>query len=256
MKTHQILACGPWNTPDIEITISQKMAVDTKSKNIISRLWEKHILTHPLDFNSQLLSLCNWTNRSGRLHLELGFTDYATYIATKEIDSSDKKSKVEKAQPLGMCLIIRTSDKRYIFTKRSESASQSAGKGYLIGGYIEPIETEGVIFGNAEREIREEINVDEKHISSLNVLWLAYNNNHPHPELFVSVDLSIASSDINNLWLSAKDKNESKNIYFLSPEEISHDFMHDFFRGRMSASLELVLEHFDFTNSSIRPVYL
>lgn len=213
----KILLLGNWDISKVKTKIKGTYLPNKKIKKHISKNWNNYIKKYPQAFNGQMARLIKWQEKDKLLNLQFELTDYATYVATRDKNLIHSYSPSDRANPLGITMIILTSDNKYIIGRRSLLADQNPGKLYFIGGYIQTDISQNkknILKNSILNEIKEELNLDKKHIDKITVKCLAYNQIYYHPEIFVEIKLNISRNIVNKKYRQAKDTKEIDKLFF------------------------------------------
>jgi hypothetical protein len=176
----QVLAQGlPYRHLDIEIFFSstfRKMLGVQKTE--VGLHWQKHLKTHPHDFNGKLLSVKAIKETHSNVYISTRTCHFAEFkwsrqfCQGKRIDiNSSKPLDHEYPLPLSVGPIVRTvPDRKHpngciVVSIRGNTAIESGQAGFIPSGYFSPIEDCKVVdgmkmafpFRAALREMREEM---------------------------------------------------------------------------------------------------
>lgn len=218
-----MLIIGSWNSSKILLNLKGKYKPEPRLRKYISDCWSKYIERYPKTFNGPMARLLAWKSDKSELKLFLEKTDYSSYIASRDADFTNKFSEKDRANPLGVAIIITTSDHKLIVGRRSLLADQNAGRLYFIGGYLHvggASKRVNLLEQTVISEIKEELNIDKKNIASMFIKCLAYETIYYHPEIFVSVQLRVDSNKIGEIWYKAKDSREIDKLFFYDKDDL------------------------------------
>ena len=212
----KILALGNWVVSDIKISINEKYKPGKALKKYIKDVWDSFTQKYPKAFSGTMVGLSKWSVTEDKLSLSMRFTDYASYVATRNAGFTRKFPASSRANPLGITIIVFTSDGKIICGRRSIFMDQNPGKLYFIGGYL----TDGILEKSVFTELKEELNIGRKDVEKISTNCLAYNTVFYHPEIFVKVVLAIPSSIVKNKYLMAKDTGEIDRLFFYTKNRL------------------------------------
>lgn len=212
----KILALGNWVVSDVKISINGKYKPGKTLKKYIKDVWNSFTQKYPRAFNGTMVGLSEWGVTGDKLSLSIRFTDYASYVATRNAGFTRKFPASSRANPLGITIIVFTSDGKIICGRRSIYMDQNPGKLYFVGGYL----TDGILKKSVLAEIKEELNIDRKDVEKISANCLAYNTVFYHPEIFVKVGLAISGNIVKNKYLRAKDTGEIDKLFFYTRNKL------------------------------------
>lgn len=200
----KILAFGNWDVSEVEISIKGKYKPGKVLKKYIKDTWNSFTQKYPKAFNGAMIGLFKWDTNKHKLLLSMRYVDYASYVATRNANFTSKFPNCDRANPLGITIVIFTSDGKIICGRRSVHLDQNPGKLYFVGGYL----TGEILEKSVLTEIKEELNIDQKDVKIVSAHCLAYNTVFYHPEIFVKVVLFITGSIVREKYPKAKDAGE------------------------------------------------
>lgn len=188
--------CVKYTSRDYQYPISET--------NFINKQWElalsKHSNKSKVLFNGRLFSLLNHTEDNGRLVLELGNTDYATYVGTRVHGFTECYPNSPRANPLAVCAALITNDHKIVMEQRAGGDVYS-NFSHVIGGFIDrELDTpnnDGSLdpFSAMVREIQEELYIDLGNSQGI-LTGLVYDERTPHPELCFSFSVNHSLPEI------------------------------------------------------------
>lgn len=217
-----VMALGAWHCDQVTCTyapLGRDARVPTCA--YVDNLWESHKIRYPSAFDGPLLGLVEVNNQTTKeLPLLVKRTSYAQYIATREPSFEIECPGVERANPIGMTIVLLSADDKVVVTHRSAAVDQNAGRPYFVGGYVEPPAHQnlsGVICANAAREIEEELGM--KSLAVI-IIGMARDPFYCHPELFAVSRVPVRAVDIPEVWRSARDRHEASQLSLLPISEL------------------------------------
>jgi len=179
--------------------------------------WDRFLARHPAAFDGRLLRMAAYGIENGRLTITANSTCFSAYVVTRHAGFAEEHPQAERADPLGLTVVLITADQQVIVTKRSLTAEQNPGALYLVGGYAEPAAGEETdLFEEAARELAEEIAVTDLDRSESFAIGLAYDPVFCHPELFLLTESRSSAAEILDGAHHAPDRNEAAEL-FASP---------------------------------------
>lgn len=190
--------------------------------------WDRFLAKHPAAFDGQLLRMAEHRIEDNRLTITAQSTCFSAYVATRHAGFAEEHPQAERADPLGLTVVLVTADQQVIVTRRSLTAEQNPGALYLIGGYAEPAKGEEIdLFDEAARELAEEVAVTDIARSSAFAIGLAYDPVYCHPELFLMASSRSTAAEILGGARHAPDRNEAAELFASPLSDIlnNEDFM-------------------------------
>jgi hypothetical protein len=179
------------------------------------KIWAEFSRKRPSSFDGELLRLKSFRSGADTAVLTMERTSFSAYIATREPHFGTLFPGLERADPLGITVLVVSRDNQLILTQRSLMAEQNPGAVYFVGGYAEPSQVDANlnVFFEAAREVQEEIAVDDLKQSKAWVIGLAYDPVYCHPELFILAESDYTGEEIISRSLSARDRDEANGIF-------------------------------------------
>lgn len=174
------------------------------------RAFRERSLKNPTLFDGKLARLSRISLCKGEVSLTLEETQYSVYVSTR----SGTLANTFRANPLGVTALVVTSDGKLVVTRRSAHADQNPSAAYFVGGYVEPpIHGSRVsMFDECARELNEELGLQADMLEKILLLGIEYDTQFYHPEAFVLCKSSVPSKELDKLWRTAKDRDESQSI--------------------------------------------
>lgn len=188
----------PWKLKDSSLIAEYfnknnfQEGLDIEAESIINSVWknlEAKIINKNKLFNGDLarLALFEISLKRDRVNLKLELTNYKQYVGSRDKLFRPFIGRIYNnapANPLGISVVIETSDNKIIIGKRKHNEANS-GFWYMPGGFINPgsdvvnsiIDLNKVII----REIFEELG--QVTINSLMSVGISYDCKMPHPEV-------------------------------------------------------------------------
>jgi hypothetical protein len=226
MKTNksEILATGIWAASDVKVSIKGNYSPTQNLQKYINGEWNNLVKKFPQIYNGPMLGLVTWEVRENALMLVAQKTDYASYLATRPPNFSERFLQEQRADPIGMNIVSITLDRKLIVTCRSLESEQNPGTLNFIGGYIDPPSDPKIlkvdVESQAKRELKEELNVDESKVREIIVCGLGYDPFYCHPELFLVAILEKTSREILDEWSLARDAKEAYQVMTIEKETL------------------------------------
>lgn len=200
--------------------------------NQIATTWEsaQHDATlHGRDlFSGPMTRLIDWSRSANSLHLDLGPTDYRTFVGTnlRHPEIADRYSADALANPLGVSIAVITSDNQIVLQKRSQNVFELPGYYHVGGGNVEPVDVAGPdapgIASTVQRELEEELAITPEQIAELVCLGLAENVHVRKPDLLVASYVTLSSIEI-----APRQNPEYSELIFVSDERALTRFLTD-----------------------------
>lgn len=186
--------------------------------------WDRFLARHPAAFDGRLLRMAAYGIENGRLTITANSTCFSAYVVTRHAGFAEEHPQAERADPLGLTVVLITADQQVILTKRSLTAEQNPGALYLVGGYAEPAAGEETdLFEEAARELAEEIAVTDLDRSESFAIGLAYDPVFCHPELFLLTESRSSAAEILDGAHHAPDRNEAGELFASPLSDILND---------------------------------
>uniref|UniRef100_A0A2N9FAK6 Nudix hydrolase domain-containing protein n=1 Tax=Fagus sylvatica TaxID=28930 RepID=A0A2N9FAK6_FAGSY len=186
------------------------------------------------------------SNQESHVCLQLGLTDYRTFMGTNLnpqwekflVPSEDDSIRCQHtSSPLGNGAIVETSDRKIIVLRRSNNVGEFPGHYVFPGGHPEPQEI-GItshqygkdltgselinkkvsqeMFDSIIREVVEEIGVPASTLCNPVFIGMSRRELNVRPAAFFSIKCSLESKEIQQLYLNAQDGYESTQLYAVS----------------------------------------
>lgn len=220
-----LLAVGVWRCIQVKCRYSSESnSQRTADPSYVRETWDSYQAQYPLAFNGPLLGLVA-TERCDpkELGLTVKNTNYAEYVATREVDFQNTHPQTERANPIGLTTIVLSSDNTVTVTRRSADADQNPEMPYFVGGYVEPPTDENldhVICANAAREMEEELGLTSPNVL---IVGMGMDPVYCHPELFATTRLPLRSDEIAETWREAPGRDEASELILLPAADfLSH----------------------------------
>ncbi|KAL8564539.1 hypothetical protein ACOMHN_003297 [Nucella lapillus] len=171
----------------------------------VNKIWAHRLQDNPRLFNGTKFRVHSAScEAAGTVTLNLGLTDYREYLGTNwapwvgELQARGQRelsnSQAYLSDPLGVGAFVVTSDDCVIFLKRSLHCAEAPGMWDIPGGHAEPQELVGdlpvdqidvcqmepaavarEVFHSILREVRDEVNIKEEHLSQALLMGIAKN---------------------------------------------------------------------------------
>ncbi|KAK7104224.1 uridine diphosphate glucose pyrophosphatase NUDT22-like [Littorina saxatilis] len=215
----------------------------------IETIWSNRLKENPRLFNGTKFRVHSVsTDGSGVVTLNVSLTDYREYLGTNwapDVDKLQARGQREcgdpqafLSDPMGVGAFVLTSDGHVIFLKRSLHCAEAPAMWDIPGGHAEPEELAGEkpiseidmsqltsadvareIFHSILREVRDEVNIGEEHLSPALLIGIAKNTTSAgRPSLEFLVRCSLSKDQVLALYNqgSQLEADESTKIMFLS----------------------------------------
>ncbi|XP_043817872.1 nudix hydrolase 9 isoform X3 [Manihot esculenta] len=180
------------------------------------------------------------SNKDSHVWLQLGLTDYRTFVGTNLsplwekflVPSEDDPIQCQHmSSPLGNGAVVETSDKKIVVLRRSSNVGEFPGHFVFPGGHPEPEEV-GIdsdqsdkdseminkkasqeMFDSIIREVVEEIGVPA--MSLCNPLFIGISRRvlNVRPAAFFFIRCNLCSEEIQQLYCNAQDGYESTQLF-------------------------------------------
>jgi 8-oxo-dGTP pyrophosphatase MutT (NUDIX family) len=210
---------------DLKCSIEGDFVLEGRAGVEQAIVWEGFRQSRPNAFDGKLLRLRSFSFTESRANLVAQVTSFSAYITSRDPIFLERFPESERADPLGLTVLLLGSDNRLILTQRSLNAEQNPGGLYFIGGYAEPNEFAGDldIFDEACREVVEEIGLAQSEINERALIGLAYDPVYCHPEMFFLVRANADAEAIIAASSSAVDRHEANRIFSAPFEKLLDD---------------------------------
>jgi 8-oxo-dGTP pyrophosphatase MutT (NUDIX family) len=199
---------GSWDFSRITSQITREASLSPALRSYVRVRWDEYLRKHPGAYDGRLLRLENIHLSNQTISIAVSETRFSHYIASRAPLFTDHFSETERADPLGMTAVIRTSDHQYLIGVRSEGADQNPGQLYFVGGFPEigtSASPDNIDFaGELRREILEETGISSETITSCRLIGIAYDPEYCHPELFFLADCFVPADVLRGRMKTAK----------------------------------------------------
>lgn len=213
---------GPFAPERVSCHVSGKFEFPPHVSEHRDRIWQRHKRRWPRDFDGPLLRLSHTAVSGGSVYLECTRTGYADYIASRDPYFGEGFPGVERADPIGMTILVVSSDRRLLVSQRSEYAEQNPAALYFVGGYAEPPPTDRPVdlFAEALRELREETGIVDIDPVASRILGASYDPAFCHPELFFVVRATVRGEVLLAKVERAADAAEAQAFHLMPVEHL------------------------------------
>ena len=160
---------------------------------LVAQVWQEQVDIAKREgrrlFNGQLARYLRHRSCEKSLVIDVGPTDYATFMATNLFNPhrAAELGWENFSNPMGTSATIITSDGHLIYGRRGTNVAFHQGYVHTIGGGVEAneVDTDGRIdvFASIRREINEEIAIAPEAIRELTCLGLIYDRHIRQPAL-------------------------------------------------------------------------
>jgi hypothetical protein len=200
---------------NVSCELSGSFAFDNSGESEQLRVWSDFIRTRPSAFDGALLRLKSFAAAEGRAVIEAERTSFSAYITSRAPSFSREFPTSERADPLGLTVLLISHDNHLVVTQRILTAEQNPSGLYFVGGYAEPAARDGAInlFDEAGREVKEEIGAHDVDPDLSWLIGLAYDPVYCHPELFFILRSGHTAEEIVHLSRNADDRTEANGIF-------------------------------------------
>ncbi|XP_076442657.1 uridine diphosphate glucose pyrophosphatase NUDT22-like [Babylonia areolata] len=214
----------------------------------ISKVWASRLQENPRLFNGTKFRVHSASREgAGTVTLNLGLTDYRQYLGTNwapwvgQLQARGQQElsnpQAYLSDPLGVGAFVVTSDDCVIFLKRSLHCAEAPAMWDIPGGHAEPQELVGrasleqidihqmepsavaqEIFHSILREVRDEVNIPEEHLSEALLMGIAKNTTSAgRPSLEFLVRCSLSKEQVLHSYRqgSQSEADESTSIMLL-----------------------------------------
>lgn len=225
----KILVQGKFYPSDIDVhfnLVSQRK-VDLVLEQKMEVLWEGKFLEMKEKgvriWNGKNYRLNRFSVKDGSLFLDLGIIEYKINSMMKFVPEFKNFSDEFLAKGFFVCGLIETSDHFFVFGNLSGVTPLSSEKGTdFIGGVATPddveIDSGEKLFEMMFKEMREEINVDEKFVLSSCVVGLVQTETYHVGSVF-KILLSLTKDEVEKLFLERND-GEMKSLSLVPAAEV------------------------------------
>lgn len=180
--------------------------------------WRLHKQKFPDAYDGTLVRLKSFSITKSNVVFHCQPTYYSRYLVSRNKEFVENHGAEYLANPTGLTIIVISSCRTVVVTRRSNANEQNPGALYFVGGFAEvhagaiPVN----FLSDAKRELDEELGVNEAQITKLRIIGLAYDPVILHPELTLIAELSIDFNKVQKQWHSAKDQHEADSLYGIS----------------------------------------
>ncbi len=198
-------------------------------------------------FNGRLVRLDEWT-MNGTLQLMLRPTDYRTLLYSNRFTEEVRKRWGDRclSRALGISAVLRSSDSRLLYIRRSFEVGEFPGAYDVFGGHIEvPCRDASQLFAAMHKELEEEAGLLPQEVD-LSLLGLIESLPNRKPELVFAADCHLTAAQITRRCSHAADRQEYSGIFSTLDEPAALSaLLHDAAVWSPSAygSLRLYLEN-------------
>lgn len=146
-------------------------------------------------FNGQMVRCLGHRLTDGRLVIEAGPTDYATFFCTNYLNSTlgDQIGWEHFANPIGISANVLTPDGWALYGRRNQKVACHAGWVHTFGGTVDEDDRDDAgnvdVFASMIREVREELSVSDNEVAEIVCLGMIRDPAIRNPELIFDVRL-------------------------------------------------------------------
>lgn len=180
-----------------------------------ARVWDNFQQNRPNAFDGKLVRLRSFIATGDAASVTVQGTSFSAYISSRHPSFLENFPDSERADPLGLTVLLLSADDHLIITQRSLTAEQNPGGLYFVGGYAEPALQNGEIdlFAEACREVEEELGLANADPAKSRLIGLAYDPVYCHPELFFIVKSQATAEQILQAYNNADDRHEAHRVF-------------------------------------------
>lgn len=194
-----------------------------KLKKHIEEAWEVTKNHGPI-FSGPMCRLSDFKLINGKLKLTLDNTNYKEFIGTRINEVFQEYGPRYIANPLAICSVITTTDKKILISRRRGVESRP-GFYHVIGGYLDTYKHCNSLglpdpFKAITFEIFEETGIDECNIKNIVCLGLVYDTVLFHPELIFNTEVNLSFLEITKRHPIEKETDRMEFI-FDNPQAIT-----------------------------------
>jgi 8-oxo-dGTP pyrophosphatase MutT (NUDIX family) len=173
------------------------MPVDQAILDFMARHWQEALtyarLRNQVLFSTDLLRLHGWTSGQMQLLLHTGTTNYQEYVCTNRAQAGLEDAaghairSSSLANPLAICVCLRSSDGYLLIAQRSQATYDHPGYYHVPGGHIEI--ARHVLSGRVDvkrallDELSEEFGISARDIGNISCTGLVCDHASHKPEL-------------------------------------------------------------------------
>lgn len=210
---------------------------DAQVERQIDAIWAARRSQNPTLFNAGKFRFSHATITGDDVVLNLGLTDYKTYIGTHARDHAlARLTRKYMAQPLGNATVVETADALFPVLIRSTTAADIPGGVAFPGGHAEPDEVSPpleeqdtrvrrVLAQGARDEVLEEIFADQCDVPCAEqfvFLGLVERIVDEKSTMIYYTKISTTSDHLQRKYRDRNvDKSESTSMHFLTAEKLS-----------------------------------
>jgi hypothetical protein len=210
----------------IELIISFKdeytIGFPKQTESYFQNEWDEQVKKakerNSLLFNGPLLHVAGWEQIENNIVLQLGLTDYKSYVCSRTKEFKRKFREIQRAMPLAVCVALITSDNKLILEQR-KGVDIYNDFFHVVGGFLDPNKDLGQDglpdpFMAIIREVREEIGL-LINFENLLLLGLSEDKIVPHYELCFKSKIKLSSLDVQNKFNEIKTDGEFNYPQFI-----------------------------------------
>lgn len=228
--SYRVEQFGPWRPEQIQIHFEQReFQPEPSQPDLIDQSWRQQQAEARIRgfemFNGKLARLISSCSRPAgspqddaagaltaqpTLQLTIQPTDFRTFMATNLVAA---ERFTARADAMGISSIVRTSDNRLLFGRRSQQVAYNRGKLHTIGGVLDWIRPAGggnIADGNwlhdqLLKELYEELTLQPEDISRVDFMLLARDKRIWQPELLCVTDVALSASELSARWRESRE---------------------------------------------------
>jgi hypothetical protein len=183
--------------------------------SLLNHEWQEQLLKakerNSILFNGPLFHVNKWAKKEKRIELQLGLTDYKSYVCTRSKEFSTRFPDIPQSMPIAVCAALITTDGKFIIERR-KGVDIYNDFFHVVGGFIDPdqdMDYNGIPdpFKAIVREVKEETGIDID-FNNLILLGLAEDLRVPHYELCFLLETGLSSLEVQNNFNKMKTDRE------------------------------------------------
>ena len=179
-----IIKSGKYTKSDLKISYNKKrIRRSEKQFSYIENIWNVEKQKDYELFNGSLLSITD-LKTNNEIEITVCDSSYKEFVGTRNKKFSDEFGISSVVNPLSVGSILKTSDNKLVFGKRSEKIDLSKGRISIPSGWVDPSSdiNEGQIdvFSAVKREIYEEVGIPSTGVKNLICLGIIKNPSFTH----------------------------------------------------------------------------
>ena len=143
VRAYEVVAEIPHGIRESDLHVNcctdyDRVASTPENEANIDKIWKDRITSNPSLFNGTKFRFHSVDMRSDQPTIQLGITDYKTYLGTNLSSAWSNLDQSNLASPLGNAAIVETTDEQIVLLKRSGNVGECPHTVVMPGGHPEP----------------------------------------------------------------------------------------------------------------------